>query len=185
MATTPDELFLGNACQYYATARFAAHAGCVPVCGNLFHHAVEMFLKAGLTQQRALSDVTDMRHKLKKLWRAFKADFPATALQQHDKTISCLDKFEDIRYPDNVIKYGMGVSLEWSGPAGQVTTSGGMQTPRQYAIVVSDIDDLIADVFKVCSRNPVAFIGTHPAAREAITRHNAHSKFLTTWPPPP
>ncbi len=186
MPITPDYLFMVSACQYYATARFAAHAGCVPVCGNLFHHAVEMFLKAGLAQRRELSDLERMRHKLKeKLWPAFKQDFPNPALEQHDKTISCLDKFEDIRYPDNVIKYGMGVSVQWSGPAGQVTTSGGMQTPRQYAIVVSDIDDLIADVFKVCSRNPVAFIGTNPAAREAITQRNAHSEFLTTWPPPP
>ena len=174
-----DYLFMEGACQYYATARFAVHAGCAPVCGNLFHHAVERFLKAGLTQHRGLSDIERMRHNLKKLWRAFKADFPATALKQHDKTISCLHKFEDIRYPDKVIERGMGVSVEWSGPAGKVTTLGRIKTPKQYAIVVSDIDDLIADVFKVCSRNPHAFIGANPAAQEAITRHNAHSKFLT------
>ena len=42
------------------------------------------------------------------------------------------------------------------------------------------------DVLKVCSRNPVAFIGaSNPAAREAITRHNDHAlQFLTAWPPP-
>ena len=181
---TADDLFMNSACQYYATARFAMHAQCMPVCGNLFHHTVEMFLKAGLAQKRKLSDLKDMEHKLKKLWRAFKADFPDPRLTGHDKTIACVDKFEAIRYPDGIIKYGMGVTGQWSGPASKVTTFGGLKTPKQYAIVVSDIDDLIADVFKVCSKNPPAFIGTNPAAREAITRHNAHSKFLTTWPPP-
>jgi hypothetical protein len=27
------------------------HAQCMPVCGNLFHHAVEMLLKGGLAQK--------------------------------------------------------------------------------------------------------------------------------------
>jgi hypothetical protein len=180
---TADDLFRQNACQYYATARFAVHAGCVPVCGNLFHHAVEMFLKAGLAQRRKLTDLKDMGHDLKKLWGAFKADFPLHALKQHDKTIACVDKFEAIRYPEGIIKRGMGVTAGWSGPAGKMTTFGGLKTPKQYAIVVSDIDDLIADVFKVCSRNPYTFIGFNPAAQEAITRYNPHSEFLSTRTP--
>jgi HEPN domain-containing protein len=44
------ELFMSRACQYYVTARFAMHAQCLPVCANLFHHAVEMFLKGGLAR---------------------------------------------------------------------------------------------------------------------------------------
>ena len=179
---TADDLFMQNACQYYATARFAMHAGCAPVCGNLFHHAVEMFLKVGLAQRRELTDLERMRHKLKeKLWPGFKEDFPNPHLTQHDKTIACVDKFEDIRYPDEVLKSGMGVLAVWSGSVGEL-----LRGAEQYVIVVSDIDDLIVDVLKVCSRNPVAFIGSsNPAAREAITRHNDHAlQFLTTWPPP-
>jgi hypothetical protein len=173
---TADNLFLQNACQYYATARFAVHAECMPVCGNLFHHAVEMFLKAGLAQRRELSELRNMSHKLKeKLWPAFKQDFANPGLTRHDKTIACLDEFEDIRYPDEVLKRGMGVTADWSSGSA-VILAGKASTPQQYKIVVSDIDDLIADVFKVCSRNPPAF--TNSAAREAINRHNAHSKFL-------
>src|SRR5262249_38170155 len=96
MTTDPDRhasLFIGNACQYYATARFAMHAQCIPVCGNLFHHAVEMLVKGGLARTRKLSDLKNMGHKLKLLWRAFKADFPDTSLKRHDRTISLLDKF--------------------------------------------------------------------------------------------
>ena len=113
---TADDLFMQNACQYYATARFTMHARCAPACGNLFHHAVEMFLKVGLAQRRELSDLERMRHKLKeKLWPAFKEDYPNPHLTQHDKTIACVDKFEDIRYPDEVLKSGMGVLAVWFG----------------------------------------------------------------------
>jgi hypothetical protein len=92
--------FMQTGSQYYTMARFAMHAQSMPVCGNLFHHAVEMLLKGGLARKRSLSDLRDMGHKLKKLWSAFKTDFPDTSLKRHDKTISSLDKFEDIRYPN-------------------------------------------------------------------------------------
>jgi hypothetical protein len=173
------ELFMSSACQYYAAARFAMHAQCMPVCGNLFHHTVEMILKGGLARKRKLSDLKGMGHKLKVLWRAYKADFPDPALKRHDKTISGLDKFDDIRYPDAILKHGMGATAEWSGPAGKVTAYGGIKTPKLYTLVVSDIDDLIADAFKMSSWNPGVFIGTNPAALEAITRYNDHSEFLT------
>jgi hypothetical protein len=168
-----------NACQYYAAARFAMHAQCIPVCGNLFHHTVEMFLKAGLAQKRKLPELEAMRHDLKKLWRAFKADFPNPILNCHDETISRVNKFDDIRYPEGVIKHGASMSAQWSGPPAKGKTYGSSKTPREYAIVVSGIDDLVADVFKVCSRNPAVFIGINLAAQEAITRNNAHSEFLT------
>jgi hypothetical protein len=176
-----DMLFMQSACDYYVAARFAMHAQSVPLVGILFHHAVERFLKAGLAQKRQLSDLKDMEHDLKKLWRAFKEDFPSADLIGHDKTISSINKFEAIRYVDGITKYGMGVAVAWSGPAGEVKTYGRLKTPKQYTLVVSDVDDLVADVFKVCSRNPFAFFTArmNPHALEALTRNNAHSEFLT------
>jgi hypothetical protein len=174
-----DTLFMQSACDYYVAARFAMYAQSISLVGILFHHAIERFLKAGLAQKRKLSDLKDMGHDLKKLWRSFKADFPEPALKRHDKTISCVNKFEAIRYVDGITKYGMGATAQWCGPAGEVKTFGGLKTPKQYAIVVSEIDDLVVDVFKVCSRNPVFFFGTNPHAREALIRNNAHSEFLT------
>jgi hypothetical protein len=44
------------------------------------------------------------------------------------------------------------------------------QTPKQYAIVVSDIDDLVADVLRTSSWNPGVFMGTNQTALEAIKR---------------
>jgi hypothetical protein len=51
-------LFLQNGCHYYAAARFAMHAQCMPVCGILFHHTVEMLLKGGpYSRSMTLADV--------------------------------------------------------------------------------------------------------------------------------
>lgn len=175
MSDSRAEDFVRVACQYYVTARFAMQAQCFPVCGNLFHHAVEMLLKGGLARKRKVSDLKDMGHDLKKLWKAFKTDFPDDVLKRHDETISTLDKFEAIRYPD--ISHSIGMSGQWCGPAAKVTGHS-FKTPEQYAVVVSDIDDLIADVFKASSWDPAKFAGTNPAALEAITRHNKHFEFL-------
>src|SRR5262245_52180009 len=42
------DIFYDCGMQYYVAARFAARAGLVPTHGNLFHHAIEMCLKAAL-----------------------------------------------------------------------------------------------------------------------------------------
>src|ERR1700730_15444834 len=105
-----------------------------------------------------------------------KGDFPRFScanelivfcLERHGKTISGLNKFEDIRYP-GANQHAMAVAAEWSGPAGEVTAYGGITTPKQYTLVVSEIDDLIADAFKMSNWNPSGFMGTNPAALEAI-----------------
>jgi hypothetical protein len=50
-------LFVSNAFEYYAAARFAVRVQLVGVCGNITHHAVEMFLKGGLARYRTLSEL--------------------------------------------------------------------------------------------------------------------------------
>lgn len=175
-----ENLFVQHGCQYYAAARFAMYAQCMPITGILFHYAVEMFLKGGLARKRTLSELEGMRHRLKlKIWRAFKTDFPEPDLKRHDGTISSLDKFGVIRYPDAILKHGMGTTAQW-GSAAEVITYGRMKLPRRYVVVVSDIDDLVADVFKAASWNPGTFIATNSFALEAITRYNNHAEFLTT-----
>jgi len=100
---------------------------------------------------------------------------PSAARQDNFK----LNKFEDIRYPNPSKVPSMGVSMGWSGPAGTVKTYGGLKTPKQYAVVVSDIDDLVADIFRASSWVPPAFMGNNADALEAIKRNNVHSEFLT------
>ncbi len=169
--------FMQIACQYYVAARFAMHAQVMPVTGNLFHLAVEMSLKAALARKRSLSDLKNMGHDLKKLWPAFKIDFPNPAFRAHDKTISRVNKFGEIRYPES--KHSLAIAAEWCDQPVPVVATAGMKTPKQYPLVISDVDDLIVDVFKVCSLNPALLIGRNGAALEAITRRNRHSEFLT------
>jgi hypothetical protein len=172
--------FAKSGCEYYAVARFAMYAQRSDVCGNLFHHAVEMLLKAGLANHgKNLSELARMGHDLKKLWRAYKDDHAEADLERRNKTINRLDKHEDIRYPNPAL-HSIGVSMEWSGEPGGVKTFGGLKTPKQYAVVVSDIDDLVADVLRTSSWNPGVFMGTNEAALEAVKRHNKHAIFLTT-----
>jgi HEPN domain-containing protein len=171
--------FVRSGYEYYANARFAMHAQSSYVCGNLFHHAVEMLLKANLAKSGAsLEELQRIGHNLKRLWRAYKRNHPNAALSRHDRTINRLDKHEDIRYPDPALG-SIGVSMEWSGEPGAVTTYGGMKSPKQYAVVVSDIDDLVADIIRTSSWNPAAIVGANVAALEAIRRHNKHADFLT------
>jgi hypothetical protein len=176
-------LFVQSACDYYVAARFAMHAQALPLVGILFHHAIERFLKAELLKKRDLSEVEVMRHNLPKLWRAFKADLPAAKLERHDRTISRIHKFEQIRYLTGISKYGTAISAQWSGPPGEVKARGRRPTPKHYVIVVDEIDRLVADVFKVCGRPPANLFGPNPHALEALTRNNAYAKFFTTQTP--
>jgi hypothetical protein len=174
------DVFVRSGCEYYAAARFAMHAKQSYICGNLFHHAVEMLLKGGLAKNgMSLSELRDMGHSLKKLWRAYKVDHCEADLEQHNRTIKTLDKHEELRYPNPALG-SIGVALDWSGEPGKVKTSGGLRTPKQYAAVVSDIDDLVADVLKTSSWNPGVVMGTNEAALEAVKRENSHATFLTT-----
>jgi hypothetical protein len=71
-----DEELMKLGVQYYVAARSAALVGAtlMPVCGNLYHHALEMFLKAPAPQNERPRPVP--------IWDAFKAEFPSTALLQ-------------------------------------------------------------------------------------------------------
>jgi hypothetical protein len=60
-----------------------------------------------------------------------------------------------------------------------MTAYGGMKSPKQYAVVVSDIDDLIAEIVRTTPWNPAALAPTNEGAVEAIKRYNAHGEFLT------
>jgi hypothetical protein len=175
-AETDAHWFVSKGCEYYATARWAVYAGRNWVSGDLFHHAVEMLLKAGLRKKgRTLSELQKMRHNLKALWREFKQVFPNANLAKHDKTISLLNKFEDIRYPKPAVIKSMGVSVQWSGQPPKAISRGG-KTSKQFTLIVSDIDALVADVIKAASWNAGVVMGKnsigYSIALTAIRRHN-------------
>ena len=154
--------------QYYVSARYAACAGFVPVYGNLFHHAVEMYLKAALLR---FTERSRRGHNLKKLWAELKLSVSDPALGRFDNCIKELDKFEDIRYPDKVLKMGMIGGARWEkedpnagksfmGKSGPFTLSPGqslviaLPAHSRYEISIYEIDELVMAIYAAASMNP-------------------------------
>lgn len=190
MATQDQLQLFTTATQYYVTGRFAASAGLHPVCANLFHHAVEMYLKGCLAETLSLDDLkTRFGHRLPKLWQDFKKraasdhgltrsdkerEASAHELSRFDEVIRRLDAFEQIRYPDEIVKKGMVGVISWK--AGDFTPSAStMVRPEPvYEIVVGDIDGLVYVIFKRCSMNPTFFTnGLNGDAQSYLYKWNA------------
>jgi hypothetical protein len=66
VSSREDEEFMKLGVQYYVAARSAVMAHLLPVCGNLYHHSLEMFLKAGLSRHLSLRDLQNrFGHRLR------------------------------------------------------------------------------------------------------------------------
>ena len=72
------------ATQYYASGRFAALSGILPVCGNLLHHAVEMYLKGALASVLDLNALRGLNHNLVQIWERTKQIYPNSNLASFD-----------------------------------------------------------------------------------------------------
>jgi hypothetical protein len=102
-----DEVFFGNAIQYYVAGRYAFFAGLNYVAANLLHHAVEMCLKGALSRRgKSLPELEKLQHN-------FKVDADDASLDSFDGEVSALHAYEKLRYPDTLLKEGMlsGFSL--------------------------------------------------------------------------
>jgi hypothetical protein len=133
--------YLGIAMQYYLAGRSAAMAALMPVCGNLFHHAVEMFLKyilvrAGYSQVQLRNY---FRHHLKKLWREFKKIQNDPSLARFDKLISGLDKVDELRYPGK----GYSFAIEFRKNDKTRASGPGMKGLHLYRFNLEQLDDLV------------------------------------------
>ena len=139
MSIEAQEQFLKLGFQYYVAARYAFAAHLLPVCGNLFHHAIEMFIKgchfhAEMEEaevKRKLKDLgkKEFGHKLILLWVSLKNLHSKSHdnLNFFDDTIEKLDKFWDIRYPNKFLieKKGMAIVFSWEGfPKSKVKVPG-------------------------------------------------------------
>jgi hypothetical protein len=179
-----DTEFLDFGFQYYVAARCGVRANLSPVTGNLFHHAVEMFLKARISQSMSSDDMKKkFGHGLKLLWQAFKAEFPSVNLGRFDALVDALDRFESIRYPDEIVAKGAQLVIALDRNAATSTRQlSGTPVPR-YEIVLADLDELIAEVLRVSSRNPAFFTnGLNQYAREAMKYENPGANFFLPNP---
>src|SRR5438105_13876110 len=92
--------YFRTALYYYILGRYATIAKFAPIPGNLVHHAIEFFLKAALIEQLDEAARRKFRHNLPKLWRRYKRERNNPTLDRFDQTISDINKFERIRYPE-------------------------------------------------------------------------------------
>ncbi len=163
--------FLQIGVEYYIAARSAAREGLIYVVGILFHHAIEMCLKARLSHQYSLKELSQkpFSHDLDALWHEFKAQFPQANLNRFDHTIQAVHAFSNIRYPDKIVAEGAQIHLDWNPSAGAARSA----SLPCYEIFVTDIDHLILKVFEICSRNFSAFVGRrNEYARDALAWQN-------------
>ena len=103
--------YFSSAIQYYIAGRYAVFAGLNPVAGNLLHHAVEMAIEGHFSKT---SPDTNLKKKTRDIrWSCsgrtskIALRIPHLTFNGSTGSVSELDKFEAIRYPEHVMEYGM------------------------------------------------------------------------------
>ncbi len=186
MATEPDperlkDEYFFTASQYYVAGRFAFWTGLPGICGNLLHHAVEMFLKGHLWLTVTADDLKKLEHRLPGIWQRFKETSDDTRLTAFDRTIENVHAFEALRYPDIVIDKGMlfhitltRKELDWCRAVDQVPGQ-----PPRYLLALEEVDQLVLLLFEICSRNADVFLRgrlPNPELEKYLSRANS------AWP---
>lgn len=156
------------AMQYYVAGRCAAECQLFPVAGNLLHHAVEMILKALLVPGSGLSSVTKFGHRLEKSWDAAVLRLPGLDSPDRRRAVEALDRFEQLRYPDGLMKTGAAMRFGWE----RTTPMPEMNVPV-YDLAMEDVDELFAAVFRGTGKNVEFFqLPLNEKARAALRYRN-------------
>ena len=157
-----SDAFLILGTQYAASARFSATSfpSLMPICGNLYHHAIEMFLKGYLAKFTSSLELKKIGHSLLKLWDVTKDKSKDKDLSVFDLAISNLDRFEEIRYPDSIVDNGMMVGVsDGFGPA--LIDQFPDEKPR-YKLKIQEMDSLIKKNFDLVSVSPSVYFDSLP-----------------------
>ena len=173
--------FLDLGLQYYIAGRSAARGGLVPVYGNLLHHAVEMFLKAGLVN--ILTPVEMSRkpygHNLTTLWDRYKTEQGDVGLARFDATIVALDPFESIRYPDEIARRGFQIAVAWR-PGDAAAEPGTESPPPMYGVPINDVDTLVIGIVRRANVNP-RYLTTRLHKRESREALEYINPYAADW----
>jgi hypothetical protein len=163
--------------QYFVVARFAASEGVAlsPVSGTLFHHAIEMLLKGKLCS--TVPENKRKTHDLPRLWDRFKTEVADPSLMKFDFIVNELHKFEDIRYPENIVVHGMTCSIGF----GKRTPVQGKQREPRYELFVGELDKLVKRIFTASGISSEALaLKYQKHARKYLRRYN-RSKATRLW----
>jgi hypothetical protein len=159
---------------YYVAGRFAALTRLFPTSGNLLHHVAEMFLKGALVRIVGLDKLRNISHDLNGLWREFKTRFVVSDSDAFDHSVAELDRFERLRYPDNVIGEGMEAIFDVFR-SHRAETSGLPKAPPRYSLVLEDVDVLVKVIFEKVQVNPRFVLQKlTPEAMDFLSRQNLH-----------
>jgi hypothetical protein len=173
MSTREKESFFDLATQYYVVARFSAFAGLLLVCGNLFHHAIEMYLKGYLVSKLTLAELKALGHRLQEIWNHCKTEIADAELDNFDQVISDLDKFESIRYPDQILSQGMITLINVKKQHRSAQSAIPKRPEPVHEIVVEEIDSLVKVIFQKSSINPEFFTNAlKPEAKTYLNKEN-------------
>ena len=155
---------------YYIAGRFAVAHQFTPVGANILHHAVELLLKACLAHDDPLEKILEYGHPKRgyghdivRLWQEFKARQAAT-LAEFDTVIEGIHAFEDIRYPETIVRDGATIlinifDVETVVEDGQMPVVGDDQMPEKtYTLTLPQIDRLMGLLFAASGANPPAFL---------------------------
>jgi len=146
--------FCRDGTYYYVCGRSAELSGLSPVYGNLFHHALELLLKADLIRHGVpLLKVRAFGHNLGRLWKRFKKRTGDKSLAQYDPLIRELNRFQSIRYPEQ--RGGMTIATSIV-PGQRATMWSDTPLPPHYEINLGEMDELVMRVVKAVEVNPTS-----------------------------
>ena len=150
--------------QYYVAGRFAAASGFTPVLANLLHHAVELFLKACFAYDDPVERIrqygsgkTGYRHNLPLLWVEFKKRNAAAVRPEFDRIIDALHKFEEIRYPEQLIDDGATIIINIFAVDDQ-PRDGHEAEQTSYLLSLPEVDELMGLLFASTRCNRELFL---------------------------
>jgi hypothetical protein len=157
------ELAIRYGLQYYVAGRFAAANYFAPVSANLLHHAVELLLKSCLSYEDPIETIRKYGyerdgygHNIPKLWDAFKSRQTTSLPDEFDIVISALHAFEEIRYPEELIKDGAIITI--NPIVEEPIHVEGQASSRRFHLTLPPIDRLVRLLFTASHGNPEVFL---------------------------
>ena len=166
------------ATHYYIAGRYAHIGRLIPTAGNLFHHAIEMYLKGYLALELNNRELKKFRHSLRRIWQRVKDSIADLALDKFNTTIEELDNFEDIRYPEKIAQLGVFMHFDIIRLAARVPAT---TWANRVGYELPEIDNLVATIFEKSGANPVFFITTFLGSEDAKAYLRKDNPMKQVW----
>src|SRR6266566_319784 len=152
--------------EYYIAGRYGVFASLMPVAANLHHHAIEMLLKGIIAEKTTPEELKrKLRHNLRGIWKRVKRETNDPTLSRFDEVVKELGKFEDIRYPDELLTKGASMFFDVTRAGASTNFASGISEPK-YTLCLEDVDELVHAIFKIAGRDVRQYVGIRRAEKE-------------------